>query len=190
MKYYLPVAVVLLLALTRCSDVGYNVTTVNSYEPIRRSGRSVLYQVNAEGVKDGRPLKLIELVGSHYKVGYDHAVLLGNEIVFTYQAFFKTLIPKQWQLIVLEMFLDWQFNSYVSKQMQPEFKEELLGIRDGGYSTGNYAIYRYVQRVLVVSSYPGDIGGDIKYALLDEFIRAFTPKLKSKGVLDVLNSNK
>ena len=88
------------------------------------------------------------------------------------------------------MFLDWQFNSYVSKQMQPEFKEELLGLRDGGYSTGNYAIYRYVQRVLVVSSYPGDVGSNIEHALLDEFIRAFTPKLRSKGVYSVLTSNK
>ena len=96
MKYYLLVGVVLLLALAHCSDVGYNVTTVSSYEPIRRSGRSVLYQVNAEGVKDGRPIKLIELVGSHYKVGYDHAVLLGNEIVSTYNAFFKAEVPKQW----------------------------------------------------------------------------------------------
>jgi len=47
-------------------------------------------------VKDGRPLKLIELVGSHYKVGYDYAVLLSDEIVFTYNTFMKAELPKRW----------------------------------------------------------------------------------------------
>lgn len=60
--------------------------------------------------------------------------------------------------------------------MHSEFKEELLGLKDGGRSSGNPSIYKYVQRTLVISSYPGNIMGDIKYALLNEFIRAFTPR--------------
>lgn len=36
-----------------------------------------------------------------------------------------------------------------------------------------------MKRTLVVSSYPGNIGTDIKFALLEEFIRAFTPKKKN-----------
>lgn len=106
--FYLQISL-LLISASRCFDVGYNVTTVSSYEPIRRSDRSVLYQVNAEGVKDGRPFKLIELVGSHYKIGYDYGTLLGDEIVFTYSAFMSSALSKRWQLMILEMFLDWQF---------------------------------------------------------------------------------
>lgn len=98
MKYIL-LAVVVCIAIG--TPVGYNVTNVSSYTPLRRSGRSVLYQVNADGVQDGRPLKLLELIGSHYQVGYDYGVLLGKEILFTYKAFMKSVIPKQWELFLL-----------------------------------------------------------------------------------------
>lgn len=91
----------------------------------------------------------------------------------------KSVLPKRWELIVLEWFMDWQYNSYVVKQMHEEFKEELLGIKDAGYRSGLYQLHRLVKRTLVVSSYPGGIANDIMYALLDEFIRAFTPKALS-----------
>lgn len=149
---------------------------MSSYTILRQSGRSTLYQVESPGIKDGRPLKLIKLVGSHYMVGYDYGILLGNEIVFTYNTFMKSFLPKRWELIIMEWFMDWQFNSYVVKQMHDEFKEELLGLKDAGYRTGLFQLHRLVKRTLVVSSYPGDIQNDIKYALIDQFIRAFTPK--------------
>lgn len=40
-----------------------------------------------------------------------------------------------------------------------------------------------MKRTLVISSYPGGIVEDIKYALLDEFIRAFTPKKPTEQLL-------
>lgn len=162
--------------LSHGNPVGYSVTNVSSYTPLRRSGRSTLYEVQAEGVKDGRPLKVLELIGSHYKVGYDYGTLLGKEIQFTYQTFMKSVLPKRWELIIMEWFLDWQYNAYVGKNIQDEFKEELLGIRDAGYKFGYYDIHRLVKRVLVVSSYPGGILNDILYSLLDEFTRALSPK--------------
>jgi hypothetical protein len=88
------------------------------------------------------------------------------------------------------MFLDWQFNSYVVRQIQPEFQDELLGLRDAGYKTGNYDLHRLVKRILVVSSYPGDIRYDIGYTLLDEFIRAFIPKKHEAVLMDMLIANK
>lgn len=109
-NYLLAYILLLLIAIGQSSDVGYRLTNVTNYQPLRRSGRSVLYQVHAEGVQDGRPLKLLELVGSHYKVGYDYAVLLSDEIVYTYNTFMKAFLPKRWELIVMELFLDWQFS--------------------------------------------------------------------------------
>jgi len=48
----------------------------------------------------------------------------------------------------------------------------LRGIQDGGHkSHGINHLRSLFQRTLVVSSYPGDFGNDITYALLDEFLR-------------------
>ncbi len=66
------------------------------------------------------------------------------------------------------MFLDWQYDSYVGMQIPYCFKEELRGIEDGGKKTHRIRNLRALfQRTLVVSSYPGDFGSDITYALLD-----------------------
>jgi hypothetical protein len=58
---------------------------------------------------DNRPYKLIELIGTHYEVGYDYGSLLGKEIVETYNIFFKSAGFTGIKRTVLEMFLDWQY---------------------------------------------------------------------------------
>jgi hypothetical protein len=73
---------------------------------------------------------------------------------------------------MLNLFLDWQYDSYVGQQIPYCFKEELRGIQDAGVKEyGIHNLRAIMQRTLVVSSYPGDFGSDITFSLLDEFMR-------------------
>jgi hypothetical protein len=83
---------------------------------------------------------------------------------------------------ILEIFLDWQYDNFISVKIPTIFKDELRGIQNGGIKKHNVSNLRtLIQRVLVVSSYPGDFGSDIIYALVDVFLqqdlRIKNPKL-------------
>jgi hypothetical protein len=133
---------------------------------------------------DNRPYKLIELIGTHYEVGYDYASLLGKEIADTYSIFFKSAGFTGIKRTALEMFLDWQYDSYVALEIPYCFKQELRGIEDAGRKVHKLRNLRgLVQRTLVVSSYPGDFNNDITFALLDEFLRD-SVGLKNEKILN------
>ena len=78
--------------------------------------------------------------------------------------------------------MDWQYDNFISLKIPSVFKEELRGIQNGGAKSHSIKNLRnLVQRVLVVSSYPGDIGDNIAYAMVDVFLqkelRIKNPKL-------------
>jgi hypothetical protein len=53
--------------------------------------------------------------------------------------------------------LDWQWDRFVGKGVTREFRRELDGIRDGCVKVGKGESFTFVKRVLVISSYPGQI---------------------------------
>lgn len=57
--------------------VGFDVGEITGYKQLRASGSSKLYEIECPQIKDDRPMKLLELVGSHYEVGFDYGTLLG-----------------------------------------------------------------------------------------------------------------
>ena len=68
--------------------------------------------------------------------------------------------------------MDWQYDNFVYKKIPSEFKEELRGIQNGGFKNHNLSKMRnIIERFLVVSSYPGDFGSDIVYAMVDAFLQ-------------------
>ena len=74
---------------------------------------------------------------------------------------------------MIEAFLDWQYDSYVRKQLPIEFLDELKGIKKGGKSRGFKMLSIYFERILVVSSFPGSLQNDILSILADEFLKRF-----------------
>ena len=55
----------------------------------------------------------------------------------------------------METFLDYQYDSFVKKQLPLDFIDELKGIEAGGKKKGFKRLRTYCERVLVVSSFPG-----------------------------------
>ena len=104
---------------------------------------------------DGRPVKLLDLHGSHFEAGYAYAKLMAKEISFTYKTFMHSALKNEVEIKAIELFLDWQYESFVSKQLPMEFLEELRGIDKGGREEGFKLLGRYFKRTLVISSFPG-----------------------------------
>ena len=78
----LPLLLTLLVASTLADPVpgtvGFEIGDVTGYRLLAQSGSSKFYEIECPQIKDGRPMKLVELVGSHYDVGFDYATLLGT----------------------------------------------------------------------------------------------------------------
>lgn len=51
---------------------------MESYKKLKSSGKSALYEVLAPELDDGRPLKLLNLNGTHYEVGFDYGYMLAD----------------------------------------------------------------------------------------------------------------
>lgn len=128
--------------------------------------------MQCDELDDGRPIKLLDLHGSHFDAGYAYAKLMAKEIHFTYQTFFHAALKTELEIKIIELFLDWQYEAYVRKQLPMEFLEELKGIAKGGKEEGYRMLAVYFQRTLVISSFPGAIQNDIISILADEFIRS------------------
>jgi len=51
-----------------------------------------LYEIVCPQIQDGRPIKLLEVVGTHYEAGYAYGAILGQEIIDTYNTFMSDLL--------------------------------------------------------------------------------------------------
>jgi hypothetical protein len=51
---------------------------VESYKKLKTSGKSTLYEIVAPTLDDGRPMKLLNLSGSHYDIGFDYGFMLAD----------------------------------------------------------------------------------------------------------------
>lgn len=101
--------------------MGYRIGKVKGYKKLREFGKSALYEVQCTELDDGRPVKLLDLHGSHFEAGYAYAKLMAKEISFTYKTFMHSALKNEVEIKAIELFLDWQYESYVSKQLPMEF---------------------------------------------------------------------
>ena len=87
------------------------------------------------------------------------------------------------------MFLDWQHDTLIRSQIPTEFREELRGIQDAGFKKHQVSILRKtIQRILVISSYPGDVTLDILYAMVDAFLEKGL-RIQNPKLLDFVENN-
>eukprot|EP01027_Heterolobosea_sp_BB2_P016936 GEZU01024037.1.p1 GENE.GEZU01024037.1~~GEZU01024037.1.p1 ORF type:complete len:527 (+),score=161.19 GEZU01024037.1:76-1656(+) len=172
--------------------VGFSVSAPTAYTLLETNNQSSLYRVESS-IDDGRPIYLLDLHGSHYQMGYDMGKLIGNGIVTTYKSFFASEHFKDYIYDSLVVFLDWQFESFLSKQIPQEYVDELNGIRDGGAAIGIDELDTLVKRVITVSNFPGDVGDDIFFLLADEAAGSKVAELaesEQKQILDFIKKMK
>ena len=116
--------------------------TVTKQEPIQKlpSGSELIALYSEPAYVN--PIYVLNLHGStSYDQGYDAAYLFGKQIMKNYQnlfdALFKDLAKIEPQLQkVTEMFLDWQWDSYLSKDLTQPYVDEINGLNAGGAAGG------------------------------------------------------
>lgn len=89
----------------------------------------------------------------------------------------------------MEMFLDWQYDNFIAKGVPTEFNEEMKGIQAAGFKVHKISKLRNtIERILVISSYPGDVTKDIMYAMLDVFLEKGL-RIQNPKMLDYVEKN-
>lgn len=97
--------------------VGFEIGETKGFKQLKKEGASALYEIESPQIQDGRPMLLVELVGSHYDVGYAYASMLGKEMVETYDAFLDDTFSNKYEKHILELFLDWQYDNFIVKKI-------------------------------------------------------------------------
>jgi hypothetical protein len=140
----------------------------------------------AEGAVYSELPYLMDMHGSRYEHGFDAGYTQVDMMQFTYQTLLNSVLGKTGPLepivqSLVEWFLDWQWNDYLSKQVPSEYMEETRGLREGclrsldqtpwGKNVDNKTFINcdtLWNRVQVLANLPGDIL-DLKYVLANEF---------------------
>eukprot|EP01125_Pyxidicula_operculata_P012821 TRINITY_DN4222_c0_g1_i1.p1 TRINITY_DN4222_c0_g1~~TRINITY_DN4222_c0_g1_i1.p1 ORF type:complete len:539 (+),score=86.22 TRINITY_DN4222_c0_g1_i1:198-1619(+) len=116
---------------------------------------------------------------NHYQIGYDYGYIWGDVLPETYDTFMKSQLSSWWERDAIEVFLDLQWNNYLSYQVPQEFMDELRGIRDGALKRGVGNADAIIARVLTISNFPGDIVKNIEYLLESEALGLFRSSARS-----------
>jgi len=165
-------AIIFVVSASGTTDGYKGIKTPTGYTSILKHGNSSVWTVDAEGAYV-HPIYIVNLYGDHYTMGYDYGYMLADKIQEMFPSFIKHFLPYSWEQFVLEEFLDWQWDSYLSKQVPKEYFEELKGVKDGAEARGFYNIEKYIQRIYVISNFPGDIESNIEWLLFHEGVDAF-----------------
>jgi hypothetical protein len=77
---------------------------------------------------ENSPFLLAHFHGSHYDIGYCYGEMLAERGMEDFDLLIDSVISDQWEQEVLNIFLDWQWSEYLSKQLPLEYQQELKGI--------------------------------------------------------------
>ena len=123
-----------------------------------------LYSVAADGYTDG-PFYVANITApTHYGAGYAYGRLLANESVSNFKALFSHEFPKEWQELLLDGFLDFQYDRYAGPSLPQDFQDEMKGLADAGDDSGFRSLGALTKRGLTLASIAvGDVEKDIQY---------------------------
>mmetsp|Transcript_57157 Transcript_57157/g.134534 ORF Transcript_57157/g.134534 Transcript_57157/m.134534 type:complete len:492 (-) Transcript_57157:53-1528(-) len=127
---------------------------------------SSLYELEVPGFEGS--LRLADLHGSRYDMGFAYGKFLGNSSVQDMHLLLDSQVPNKFEQLVLSAFLDLQWDHFLSKNIPETFLEELKGLDDGATEAGAPDAGKLVRRGLVISGFPGDVGADIKWLVINE----------------------
>ena len=120
------------------------------------------------------PIYVMSLHGdTSYQQGFDAGVLFGKQFEENYNSLLHSLLgdfPKLEDSLteLIELFLDWQWSSYLSVDVPQEYMDELNGLGDGGLTIGVKDLSLMTSRGITLANLPGDVE-DIIFVLIDEF---------------------
>eukprot|EP00048_Salpingoeca_helianthica_P015744 m.228380 g.228380 ORF g.228380 m.228380 type:complete len:489 (-) comp17465_c0_seq1:28-1494(-) len=160
------------LALLFCSVVFADPFTPrivqHSTPRLMRSYRgSSLFAIAAPGY--AKPLLLVSLnATTRYDAGYDYGRLLANESLSTWNSLINSLGLNKVEEEVIFDFLDYEWTKFLSKQLPADYAAELRGIDDGAHAAGIPGLGRLITRATVFANFPGDIGSNIEWLLIDQ----------------------
>jgi hypothetical protein len=150
------------------NDLQPNIVTPLGYNWLRKSNQSTLYKINLPNTRWGYvdPPYLLVLRGSRYQIGYDYATLLHDESLMTLQNFLGALFNFEEQ-VMITMFLDYCWNTILSKYTPPEFLEELRGMKDAyqPINPGGITVDMVASRFYTLANMPADPGMMIYFIL-------------------------
>jgi hypothetical protein len=130
------------------------------------------------------PIYVMSLHGTSFQQGMDAGVLFGAQFAENYASLFHSLLgdfPKLEDSLteVIELFLDWQWASYLSVEVPQEYMDELEGLAAGGLVIGIDNLSLMVSRGITLANLPGDVE-DILFVLIDEFAESKSNGLNKK----------
>lgn len=168
----------LLLALVQTAILPGHVAEVESFEVLGTSGSSSLYAIHlAPDVEySSGPVELLDLHGSRREQGNAFGVLGGKATKENYDALIGSLIDTKTaagllEKAALEAILDWQWHSFLSKELsRTNLAEELEGFAEGcatALPLASHFCKHAAGRMQVLANLPGDLS-DVIYVLLAE----------------------
>ena len=120
-----------LLLTAALSETGH-VLKPTGFERLASAGNSTLYAVKAGTAYTSGDVQLLDLHGSRHEQGYAFGKLGGRAALENYDALLGALLNTKSILgklekAALEVVVDWQWRSTLSKQVPAEMAEELAG---------------------------------------------------------------
>eukprot|EP01133_Synstelium_polycarpum_P017413 gene17413-20778_t len=142
-----------------------------------QNNQSTISLLTSVGYED--PILVGNFSGSHYEIGFAYGVMLAKESLENYHALFDSVLPSNLDQDAFDLFLDWQWAEFLSKQMPQEYLDEIRGFNDGASSIGLPDLGFIMSRTITVSSFPGDIGANIEDLLKNEIGMLFDLEQKT-----------
>ena len=68
------------------------------------------------------------LTGSRTDMGTAYGKMLAPTLRGVYNTFVEKIIPKESERALMELFVDWQWDTYLSQQTPAEYLEEVLSL--------------------------------------------------------------
>lgn len=171
---------------------GSDIKTVEGYSLLAKGKfGSNLYTLKApSSVYVDAPL-LVDIRGpDSFSQGFDVGLLLGKAFVENYNNLLVSLLGDEWwepavQKLV-NVFLDWQWSDYLSKQVPPNYLDELKGLSAGGLAAGLgvHDVGKIAARGVVLANLPGSLE-NIVLILKDELAHPSNEKFKHNSNMEM-----
>ena len=162
------------------SETGF-IVKPSSFMRVSTHGNSSLYAVKtAHDDYVSGDVQLLDLHGTRHEQGYAFGKLGGKAALSNYNALLGSLIDTKsiagrLEKAALEVVIDWQWRSTLSKQVPTEMVDELVGFAEGCKVALPLHIGSFCERVAgrmqTLANLPGDVD-DIVFVLIDELPRS------------------
>ena len=145
---------------------------------VATSGNSSLFEISAPGYSS--PFRLVDLRGdSRHALGFAYGQLLGPFIPLAFESLYAAVIGNSTiEKDVLDAFLLFEFDAYVSKHTPKAYLDEIQGVIDGAQSVGVNVASLVRQGIVISAIATGDVTFDIETLLRQECLDAVSAPLR------------